>query len=255
MLHHHADGEFIAVRGIRIREPVRTTPRIERDRHPVEARVGIGCAVVAGRDSGRVVPHDDLGDILGSEAVRQKVRAQVDNGEAVNDQQHQRLDVRLVQGLIDLQGVRVLDVREAGDDILRDIEALQDSLKDAVGTLRESRVERALELELLDRIAEFRRTANDERHDGARGLLVADRRRHRVDQLLLELVLGLLDGEGDGVDLGVVVEREVPVALRGNAEAVRKVERTGIEAAACGGAECTVEEEEFCAHVEKAAQA
>ena len=231
---------------------MRATPGVEGDGVAVVAGVSVGSAVVARGNGAGVVPDNNLVDIFGGEARGDEVRAQVDNRERVNDEQHERLDVRLVERLVNLERVGVLNIRQTRDDVLGNVQALENALKNAVGALCERGVEGALKLELLDAVTKFGRTANDERDDSGSRLLVADRRRHRVDQLLFEVVLGLCGNEC-GVEVGVIVV-DVNVALCSNGKAIWKVKRSCVEARACGGAERAIQQQQFGAQIQQTAQ-
>ena len=76
-----------------------------------------------------------------------------------------------------------------GDDVLREVEALQDALQHPVGALDERRVERPLELDEPDLVAELGGAPDEDRHDGGCVGRVLDRGHHPVDQGVLELVV------------------------------------------------------------------
>ena len=134
--------------------------------------------------------------------------------------------MRLVEGLVNLDCVRVTDVGKTSNDVLRNIESLEDTLEYAVSTLGQGGVKGALELELLNLVTKFSRSTDDERNNGRSGCFVRDGRGHRVDELVFELVLGRLRGVDDVVSR---VERVVGVCCCRSRETVRQVKSTSVE--------------------------
>ena len=127
-----------------------------------------------------------------------------------------------------MKSVAVFNVSKTGDDILRNVKPLKNSFKNAISALSKSGVEAALKLELLDLVAKFSGSTNDQRHDGACAVLVADRRRHRVDELIFKFVLSFLRSK-PRIKIRCIIVRIVRVGRRRNAETVGKIQGTGVQ--------------------------